>query len=242
MTLCVLIPTWHPERARALIDKLATTKVLADTTFICSTERCGALDSMERLGRATDADYMMFIHDDIEILEAGWDQTIARFFEEHPKCGLAGFGGALGLGNPEIYKVPYQLQQLARHNFFSNMKEAHIHGFRTLKPMRVAVLDGFCLIFRREAYLCMGGWLKAINCGLMFHNYDFWACCMMARLGGEVWVIPIQCHHYGGGTSVSLEYNEWIKTQGYVSDVEVHARAHEICYREFKDVLPLRVE
>ena len=88
--------------------------------------------------------------------------------------------------------------------------------------MRVAVLDGFSLVFRREAYEQMGGWDDALTAGLTYHCYDTWACCRMAELGLEVWSLPIECWHHAG-------------------DAEVHTKAHKVIYERFRSVLPLDV-
>src|SRR5271170_2308152 len=45
------------------------------------------------------ADIIACLHTDVRIDEKGWDQRVLRFFQLHPKCGLLGFGGGLGLGS-----------------------------------------------------------------------------------------------------------------------------------------------
>jgi hypothetical protein len=217
MTLALLVPIWDPDHPK------------------------GCIQNMRDLAQGCDADVLAFLHSDVIELEEHWTRKVALHFLTHPRCGLLGFGGATALGHPHLYKRPYQLQQLARFNYFSAQRDWQTHGKWLSRPMQVAVLDGFALVFRREAYEQMGGWQAALDLGLMFHMYDAAACCMMARLGWEVWALPIECWHRGAAASISSSYDQWLKGQGINGDSEVHEKAHRIVYREFKDVLPLEV-
>lgn len=257
--LVTIIPTWDLERAATTANLLLSNCELLDSRCVIVTphgnecavprgtrvtisgERLGVLQAMQLGAATTTADYLCFLHDDVDILDKGWDRVVTRYFMLHPKMGLCGFGGAKGLGNDDIYQTPYRLQQLARHNFMSNMKEWMIHGRKTLRPQQVATLDGMSLIFRRQFYKDMGEWQGAIDKGYPYHhNYDNYAACMAARLGWETWLIPIYCHHHGGITATSSEYMEWLREHGWKNDSEVHAKSHEVLYNEFRDVLPIR--
>ena len=88
------------------------------------------------------AEVIGFLHDDLVIFEQGWDKRVLKEFED-PAVGMVGFGGGLGHGRPELYRVPYHLPDLARPNFMSNMKQAEVHGERFKGVRDVAVLDGF---------------------------------------------------------------------------------------------------
>jgi len=217
MNLDLLIPTFDPKHPRSAIENM---KLLADDST---------------------ADILAFVHTDVTIYEPDWMGIVTDFFKARPECGLLGFGGARGLGTPDIYKTPYRLQQLARIDYWSNDREAETHGKRATDNMQVTMLDGFALIFSREAYEAMGGWKDALDGGLSFHAYDFWACCRMQELGYEVWMLPLDVHHHGGGTSVSREYDEWLRGRGIAGDSEIHTKAHEVIYERLRSVLPWRV-
>src|SRR5260221_4293756 len=111
----------------------------------------GAYDAIYQRQRDVGAadDLILYIHDDVHILERGWDARLEAFLRGHEKAGLVGFGGARGLGDPDLYRKPYVLQQLARRDFASGMRDAEAHGRRIDQPMRAAVLDGLALGFRR---------------------------------------------------------------------------------------------
>ena len=217
MSIALLVPQWDPNAPK------------------------GCIENMRDLAQGGTADILAFLHSDVTDLEEDWQAKVESFFGVNPQCGLVGFGGALGLGHRDIYKRPYQLQQLARRNYFSAQRDWQTHGYLLTTPLRVAVLDGFALVFRREAFEQMGGWQPLLDAGLTYHCYDTWACCMMARLGWETWALPVKCWHHGGGVSTSGSYLEWLDAQGIAGDAEVHTKAHRIIYEEFRDVLPLEV-
>ena len=218
MKLSVLIPRFDPAHPRSAIENM---KLLADEA---------------------DGDLLAFIHSDVTIHDEDWQEQVVAHFKSHEKCGLVGFGGALGLGTRDIYRTPYRLQQLARIEYYSNQDDWEVHGRHLMEARRVTMLDGFALIFRRADYENAGGWEAALSLGLSFHMYDFWACCRVHELGREVWALPVSCAHHGGGVSVSKEYDQWLRSQGIDGDSEIHRKAHEICYERFRNVLPWRLK
>lgn len=168
-----------------------------------------------------------FLHDDLIIKDQSWLDKVMREFED-PTVGMVGFGGSTTHGSDRIYKDPYQIMQLSRGQFLSNMVDAEVHGLRyDGPPIEVAALDGYALIFRRELLEKAGGWPVG---KLVFHGYDFWATCMAHRLGYKVKLVPIAIKHYGGMTSVAQKKD----------DGDNHAKGHEWIYNEFRDCLPWR--
>lgn len=206
----------------------------------------------ELLATRPEIDILACFHDDLTILEPGWDQRVQRFFDEIAACGLLGFGGALALGARELYKAPYAPMQLARAYFRSNLDDAETHGLRSLLPERVACLDGFSQIGRRAFWEGRGPamtdssfgrpWTVLEQLGVVHHFYDGMLGCLAARYGWQTWYLPIACHHAGGQTAVGdAGYQEWAQTQVEGGDHGFWEAAHQIGYEEFRDVLPLRV-
>ena len=264
MTIAVVIPSWNPALLKECLNSFWDTAVLSETLLIpvipadilsevkvtiidnrvvITDSYLGVLPAMDIGGASVfleDTDIIGFVHDDVEMLEWGWDERLWALFN-NPNIGLAGFGGAKGLGEDFIYQKPYELTQLVRKDFRSNMVGWKIHGSHETYITRVAVLDGFSQFFRYSAYKAMGGWAQAIKDGLPPHHmYDAWAACRMKELGLETWLLPLQCWHKGGMTATSAQYDTWLKTQGWNNDSEVHAKAHEVIYNRFRNVLPLR--
>src|SRR6185369_11654651 len=130
---------------------------------------------------------LAYIHDDVRILEPGWDARVLKVFQDHPECGLAGFGGATGLGGSEIYKVPYEIHQLGRRDFYSNMRGAEVHGHRTTTEMPIVFTDGFSMILRKSLLDKIGGW-SWWPFSLVHHAYDYGIACMARRHGYTAWL------------------------------------------------------
>src|SRR5215510_5984385 len=116
----------------------------------------GSYQELYEAARHT-SDVLAYIHDDVIVRERGWDERVLREFEDR-EVGLVGFGGAKQHGSDDLYKTPYQLTQLARYGYLSNVDDAESHGGRFTESTDSAVLDGFSLIARRDLLDRCGGW------------------------------------------------------------------------------------
>lgn len=199
----------------------------------------GALDQLHRTVRSVGDpdDLICYIHDDVQIMEHGWNHRVLDLFREHPERVLAGFSGAMGLADADIYQKPYELIQLARKEFVSNMRDADAHGARVTEERQVATIDGFSMIVRLS-------FLNSIN-GFSWwpfphHSYDNALACHVARQGKETWLVPVYCHHNGGMTATRSAYLDDLAAK-WGGDGEIHRLGHELLYQNFRDVLPLRV-
>jgi len=198
----------------------------------------------------SNAEIIMCVHDDLQVISDDWSERVARHFDEHPECGLAGFGGATALGDEDLYKTPYRPMQLARQGFRSNLVDAEVHGLRSLSSERVACVDAFCLIGRRDFYSghCRNGsvreppWLYLERHGIIHHAFDGMFGCLASRQGWETWYLPIRCRHYGGLTTIGdAGYRHWAQQRHHLGDQGFWQESHEIGYKLFRDVLPLRI-
>lgn len=203
-----------------------------------------------------EAEVIACFHDDLEILESGWDERVLRAFEKTPAMGLAGFGGALDLGHDQIYHLPYDPMQLARAGFRSNLVDAEAHGVRSVLAERVSCLDGFSQIGRRafwEGAIRRGSliqpalddasrpWTYLEDLGLVHHAYDSHLGVLAKRNGWETWYLPVRCRHYGGQTAVGDPgYQTWAQSQVADGDRGFWKEAHRLLYDDGRDVLPLR--
>ena len=199
----------------------------------------------------TDAAIVANLHDDLEIADPDWAAKVIAAFERNPATGLLGFGGAIGLGDADIYQKPYQPVQLARIGFRSNLVDAEVHGARSLLSERVACLDGFSQIGRRAFWdgdprnnpvVVERPWTVLENLQVIHHAYDGMLGCLAARYGWEVRYLPIRCTHHGGQTAVGDPgYAVWAQTQAADGDRGLWEHAHAVWYDNFRDQLPLRV-
>ena len=191
-------------------------------------------------------------HDDLRIDDPTWVVQVEAYFKAHPACGLLGFGGATGLGEDGIYQHPYTPYDLVRKDFMSNMEDAEAHGRRVLLPQRVACLDGFSQVMRRQfaaGQLRESKWSitgpvyrQLEDLGIVHHWYDGALGALAKRLGWEVHYLPIACKHFGGQTAVGDSgYQEWAKQQIPGGDQGFWEQAHKVGYDAFNDVLPVRL-
>jgi hypothetical protein len=194
------------------------------------------------------------LHDDVLIEQDGWDLQVLDHFDANPQSGLVGFGGGRGLADADIYQKPYETHQLARVDFISNMKDAEAHGKRARSPQRVACLDGFSQIGRASFWrgrtyplgVCEvpdpNLMSQMFQWGITHHAYDSALGAWAKRLGWEVWMLPVRCHHFGGRTAVGdPRYAEWAETVVPGGDATFHTMAHQIVYEQFRAELPIRV-
>lgn len=199
-------------------------------------DNLGVTGSLQWLYEHTTAPIIAFLHSDCEILEQGWDERVLREFDD-PEVGLVGFGGGLQHGSDDIYKTPYQLQQLARFGYLSNTTDAESHGTRFTSSCDVAVLDGFCLVVRRGLLDRVGGWpVKS----LPFHSYDYWAAITAHKLVYRVRMVGVGACHHGGTTSTTPEYQDWCQRVLGKTDAQVHEESHKFIYDYGRGYLPWR--
>lgn len=197
------------------------------------------------------AEIIACLHDDLEIFEDGWDVRVLEHFASHPHTGLAGFFGASGIGDDDIYKKPYEPWQLARNGCRSNIEGAEAHGARSVVPSRVAVLDGFSLIGRAAFFAgevfgtgekTVPPWDMMASLGLVHHIYDGALGMLAARRSWDTYFLPVRCMHYGGRTAVAdAGYAAWAAKRIEGGDQGLWNEGHRKVYDEFRDVLPLRV-
>lgn len=244
MNLSVVIPGWDRKVGLDAAVKMCDLAHNPPLVAVIGDKdnRMGVIEAMVHGADAcAEDDIVLYVHNDVEVFQEAWDEELIDHFQQHPRCGLAGFGGALDFGSDDIYKTEYRLEQLIRYGFCSSMTDAEAHGTRVTVPTQVTFLDGFSLAFRRECYEEIGGWQAAIDAGLgPMHAYDLWAAIEVAMAGWEMWMVPISVAHHGGRTSTTQEYNDWLKTKGWNSNQELFEWNHRKVYELGRGVLPLR--
>lgn len=259
--LVVVTATTNRDRAEDCVSSWGAVPVI----YVDNGQDGVYLGSVEAFRRGVDAALASFpdagiiacLHDDLQIHDPDWAARVVEYFAENPAMGLAGFGGAIALGDADLYQKEYAPQALARKGFRSNLVDAEAHGIRRLYAERVACLDGFSQIGRRafwegRDYETQSGpaadvaslrpWEVLRDLGMVHHFYDSALGCLAARAGWETWYLPIPCVHYGGRTAVGDRgYQQWALAQPQGGDHGFWREAHRIGYDAFRDVLPLSV-
>ena len=199
-------------------------------------DEAGFLSKCDKFWRTTDASVIGYLHNDIYLHEKNWDQRVLRAFDDE-RVGVVGFVGATRLGDDLIYRVPYDFRQLARGDVWSNLTDAEAHGRRDASIKRIAVVDSCAVFVKRDLLARVGGWPigRYPNSS---HCSDLWICCVARRYNLHVCLGGISCTHRSGGKGAAG--TRWMD-EHYGSDVAAHRQAHELIYRDFIDVLPIRV-
>lgn len=226
-------------------DKIAVSRVrnLPENVGVVA-----ALHQIWEMSRDVSApdDVLAYVHDDFWVEERGWDARVASVFARDPRCGLAGFGGSVGLGGDEIYKRPYNSHQLGRRGpngdgfegFYSNMNGAEVHGVRTTEERQIVFTDGMSMLVKRELLDKVGGW-SWWPFELIHHAYDMGIACVARRHGYTAWLVPCAVHHESLQTASQPVYKDLADKYG--GDAAVHDKSHRFVYETFRDVLPLRL-
>jgi hypothetical protein len=180
-------------------------------------------------------DIFIYTHDDVTIHDPDWYSMLTGAFDTEGHVVAVGFGGAAGLGNSDLYKRPYRMNDMARVGYASNQSDWQVHGELLPYPRRVAVLDAFVMAVRRSFLEEIGGWPEK---HLTHHCLDLWLACEAARHNKQIWAVPVACTHHGGGTSTKGVYANAKWLQGGTLDSD-HQEPHRWLYENYRDALPI---
>jgi hypothetical protein len=183
------------------------------------------------------ADVIVYSHDDVIVHDPDWLERIRVIFESSPNCVAVGPGGAIGLGNRDLYRKQFNIWNMARIGYASNQDDAEVHGTRFTGDRRVAVIEQFLMAIRSDWLRMKGGWPVE---HLSHHMVDAWVACEAARDGREIWQAGFSCLHQGGASSTSAAYREAAWLQGGTLESD-HLQPHIWIAEEYRDVMPLEV-
>lgn len=189
----------------------------------------------QKLLDSSESDVIIYVHDDVTIHDSDWHEHVMQCFTDRPECVTVGLGGALGLGNRDLYRKPYDIWNLARRSYMSNQTDWGTHGALLTETRRVAVLDAFFLAVRSDFIRALGGWPVA---RLTHHCLDLWLACEAARAAKETWAVAVSCTHHGGGSSTTRSYTDAGWLQGGTLALD-HQIPHRWIWDSYRDVLPL---
>ena len=180
-------------------------------------------------------EYLALLHNDLMVKEVGWDVKLINFLDNHHEAGVIGFHGALALGANDIYRVPYELTQLARAHCFSNLEDAEEHGQRISSPVECIVVDGMAICCRRSDWEAWGG----MDENYIHHMYDNDLCVTAHYDGKKNYVLPVLAKHVSGQTANYERYNQAFSDHG--GDAGIHVESHEYFYKKWMGKLPVSI-
>jgi GT2 family glycosyltransferase len=217
MTLDIVIPTIG---AQELLDE--TIKLYKQTTVtkpniividngssppinnatVHNSDNLGMIQTLIQAKSLSNADLLMYTHVDMQFYEHGWDKKVTDVFEQNPKIGLLGVVGGImadtNSGRGSEILVFSSIQNTSGK--FEGIPTPIDSAFQY-----VILLDGCCMIFRREA-------LNKIIIDekyLPHHFYDKEWCLQMIMAGYNNAVFPVKCAHLGGRVANQEAFQTW---------------------------------
>jgi hypothetical protein len=162
-----------------------------NTEFLAADNRKGNVFDgytwMRRLFPECRGEYIVFCHDDVELIEDGFEDLVARLkdlTEVDPDWLLAGNAGGLYRKAP-----PFR-----RRDVVMSIFDRYGDRRRGELPARVETLDENFIVLRRSRFVAgsfdLGG----------FHMYGPDLCMIAEILGGSTYVIDFHLRHHGLGT------------------------------------------
>lgn len=200
-----------------------------DHRLIDHPENIGVLPSMQEAYKEAKGDVIAILHNDVYVLEYGWDSDVVAEFQKDEKLGLAGFLGARGIGvnGGRIFTM-------------SNMVEAEYHGERIQTPQPSIAFDGLSLICRKTMLDSIGGFDQGYT---YHHYYDRDISCANYFSGWRGLTIPIYFHHRSGITANRADYGKWIAQKMQTKEGEGDLKSYQLSEKYFiekwKSKLPI---
>lgn len=198
----------------------------AEIKYIRNEKNVGTIKAINQGIRASNADYIVVIHNDVIILEKEWLGKMISIMERDPKIGIAGLAG-----RKEIYKTGCVNEDSLKHN----LQNEDLNPPMEEEVSEVAVIDGLCFVIKKEL-------LKNIN-GLdeiygYMHCYDLDISLASIALGFKNVVINVKASHLsnGGATRRSADYKQLVK-----DDYGLLKKNCKILQKKWKRLLPLKI-
>ena len=130
-----------------------------------------------------DSRYIMFVHQDIDLLSASWLEETEKLLDSLPGLGIAGVAGKSEKKQPLI------------SNILQGAPPRH-EGMRINKPVGVMTLDECCVIIPRSIFDTYP--FDEETCD-DWHLYIVEYCLRILTLGLGVYVLPVELHHVSTG-------------------------------------------
>lgn len=213
--------------------------------YIRNEQNLGVISAMNQAWPLIQTPFVMYMHNDVLVLEKHFDEKITAVLTHIPHVGAAGFGGG--------YMVDCRG---TRNRFTSNLLDAEVHGTRMIAPFVPSVaLDGLCLIIRKELLISLRGIAKEYT---YHHFYDMDICLAAIYQGYKVVAINILHQHTGSMTSKRADYVKWLSERG-MTDMELYeynrgifhtkwghrgyvlVHEHHFLYHDRAGMIPMRI-
>jgi GT2 family glycosyltransferase len=219
----IIVDNGSRPEVKAYFDSL---KDKARIIYIRNESNAGPIKAINQGISASNADYVMAIHNDVIIMEPGWLDKMVSVMDKDPSIGMAGFAG-----RKEIYNTGCVNEESLKHN----LQNEDLNSPMKEDVAQVAVLDGLCFIMSRALI----GKIKGLDetYGYM-HCYDLDVSLASIDAGFKNVVINIPALHIGNGgmTRKLRDYRDLVK-----DDYGLLKRNCKILAKKWKRLLPLKI-
>ncbi|MFC1577240.1 glycosyltransferase family 2 protein [Candidatus Omnitrophota bacterium] len=220
----IIVDNGSREEVRIFFEKL---KEKADVKYIRNEKNLGPITAVNQGIRAARYDYICAIHNDVIIFEQGWLERMISVMEKDAMIGMAGLAG-----RKEIYKTGCVNEDSLKHN----LQNEDLNPPMKEDLAEVAVLDGMCLLLKREALEKIAGLDEAYG---YMHCYDLDLSLQVIEAGLRNVVVGVEAMHIGNGgiTRKTGEYRSVVK-----DDYGLLKKNCRVFSRKWARMLPLNIE
>jgi GT2 family glycosyltransferase len=195
--------------------------------YIRNEQNAGPIRAINQGIKASKADFVMAIHNDVIIMENGWLNKIIAAMEKDPSIGMAGLAG-----RKEIYNTGCVNEESLKHNL---QNEEDLGPAMEEDVAEVAVVDGLCFVMKRQLLDKIKGMDETYG---YMHCYDLDICLQSIEAGYKNVVVKVEAMHVGnGGRTRNMKgYRELVK-----DDYGLLKKNCRIFSRKWAHLLPLKV-
>lgn len=161
-----------------------------DRTFKSATEalNCG--------GRKAKSDYIMFVHQDVDLFSNTWFEEVEKILDKLPNLGIAGVAG----------------KSKNKEGVITNIKHDSPPRFagkiQFEKPTKVQTVDECLIIIPKSIFTKLQFDENTCN---DWHLYAVDYCLSVQKIGFNSYVIPMFIYHKSPGYSMSEQYYKTLK-------------------------------
>lgn len=192
-----------------------------------------------------DADFIGIMHNDVFILEQGWNERVLQAFDDNPDLNLLGFAGS------DQADVAGGRGTGTMHNFMGTFGQPQGNSKRITDLQPAVLLDSLFMMFRRDAI----PFLDINDDILLYHFYDkIWSMRMLEQ-NFDIGVLGVKIDHIGGMTANADEkYGEDAKLFCQIKGIPLIDNDAEKSlyyegerrlleeYRDEKEFIPCRID
>lgn len=181
-----------------LLKSLKTQTVDYELILIDNTENKfkSAAEALNNGAKDAKCKYIMFVHQDIDLLDDNWLKNAEDMLDSIPNLGIAGIAGKLNVKKGIISNMKDGIPP----KYAGTTKIKNITRVQTLDECLFIIPESIFKMLKFDEELCDDWHLYAVNYCLEIMKHGFY-----------VYVLPLSLYHRSSGFSISEKYYQTIK-------------------------------